>query len=165
LLECHPGTAAWVQAFGALLALAIAIFVPVWTARRADRLAAKRFLGTVASISSEALRFLEDAATALAAEQGQIWSFARSVEATHRLGIISSALNAIPLHQLPTYELTESVLQLQILMSQAGMQFDAASKEVEAHGHLVQAAAYGNAFTQLARRARHHVGRIRAASR
>src|SRR6266852_2496666 len=43
-IECHPGTAAWVQAIGAIVALAVAIFVPVWMARRADRLSRERFL-------------------------------------------------------------------------------------------------------------------------
>ena len=41
-IESHPGTAAWVQAIGAIVALAIAIGVPVCMARRADRLNRKR---------------------------------------------------------------------------------------------------------------------------
>src|SRR5260370_23365246 len=52
-IESHPGTAAWVQAIGAIVALAIAIGVPVCMARRAERLNRRRFLESVASISGE----------------------------------------------------------------------------------------------------------------
>jgi hypothetical protein len=40
--------------------------------------------------------------------------------------ILSSAINTIPLHQLPTYEVTKSVLELQAMMAEGQMQLDAA---------------------------------------
>ncbi len=52
-IERHPGTAAWVQAIGAIIALVVAILVPVWMARKADRLSRERFLESVGSISNE----------------------------------------------------------------------------------------------------------------
>jgi hypothetical protein len=33
-IESHPGTAAWVQAIGAMVALFVAIFVPAWMAKK-----------------------------------------------------------------------------------------------------------------------------------
>ncbi len=54
------------------------------------------------------------------------------------LRIVSAAINAIPVHQLPSYGLTLSVLELQQMMAEGLMQLDAAFKEVEDHGGLVQ---------------------------
>jgi hypothetical protein len=68
--------------------------------------------------------------------------------------ILSSAINTIPLHQLPTYEVTKSVLELQAMMAEGQMHLDAAFKEVESPGQLVRAALYGHAFDLLADRAR-----------
>jgi hypothetical protein len=78
--------------------------------------------------------------------------FVTSVEAFHRFRIVSSAINAIPLHQLPSYEGLQSVLELQTMMAEGLMQLDTAFKEIEAHQQLVQAAAYGGAFDKLAAR-------------
>ena len=70
------------------------------------------------------------------------------------------AINTIPLHQLPTYEVTQSVLELKTMMAEGLMQLDAAFKEIEAHQQLTQAEAYGNAFDRLAERARPHLNCI-----
>ena len=162
-IESHPGTAAWVQAIGAIVALAIAIGVPVCMARRADRLNRKRFLGSVASISSEVNKCFVTAALKCSAGKGEGLFFVRSVEAFHRFRIVSAAINAIPLHHLPSYEVTQNVLELQAMMAEGLMQLDAAFKEIEAHQELVQATLYGEAFNKLAARARPYLARIDAA--
>jgi hypothetical protein len=153
-IEGHLGTAAWVQAIGAILALAVAIFVPVWMARKADHLSRRRFLESVSAIANEVHAcFLFAAARCNAgAEEGLL--FVSSVNAFHRFRILSSAVNAIPLHQLPTYEVTKSVLELQAMMAEGLMQLDAAFNEVGAHQQLVQAAAFGHAFDLLTERSR-----------
>ena len=89
--------------------------------------------------------------------------FVRSVDALHRFSIASAAINAIPVHQLPSYATTRSVLELQRLMSEALMQLDAASTEVESHGSLVQYKAFASAFNDLATRADPHLQLIEAA--
>jgi hypothetical protein len=162
-IESHPGIAAWVQAIGAIVALVVAISVPVWMARRADRLSRKRFLESVTSISNEVLKCLVNAAMKCSAGEGEGLFFVRSVEAFHRFRIVSSAINSIPLHQLPSYEVTQSVLELQAIMAEGLMQLDAAFKEIEDHQRLMQAAAYGGAFEKLAARARPFLALIRKA--
>jgi hypothetical protein len=86
--------------------------------------------------------------------------FVRSVAAFHRFRIVSWAINAIPLHQLPGYEVTQSVLELQAMMAEGRMQLDTAFKEIDDHQQFVQAVAYGEAFRCLAARARPHLARI-----
>lgn len=162
-IECHPGTAAWVQAIGAIVALAVAIFVPVWMAKRADHLSRERFLESVRSISDEVSRCFVNAATKCNAGPESGLLFVASVEAFHRFRIVSSAINAIPLHQLPSYGVTRSVLELQAMMAEGQMQLDTAFKEIEANQQLVQAAAYGAAFDKLAARARPFLAVIQSA--
>ena len=163
-IECHSGLAAWVQAIGAILALAIAIFVPVWMARNSDGLSRPRFLASVASICGEAQECFADAAKNCGSEEsGRL--FVRSVEAFHRFRIVSAAINAIPVHQLPSYGLTRSVLELQRIVAEGLMQSEAAFNEVEAHGRLVQFEAYAAAFSRLATLANPHLTQIEEAAR
>jgi hypothetical protein len=164
-IECHPGMAAWVQAAGAIVALAIAIFVPVWMARSSDRLSRRRFLASVASIGGEVQECFADAAMKCGEGEEAGRLFVRRVEAFHRFRIASAALNAIPVHQLPSYVLTRSVLELQGMMAEGMMQLDAAFKEIDDHQCLVQAEAYGAAFSSLAGRAHPPLQLIEAAAR
>jgi hypothetical protein len=89
-IESHPGTAAWVQAVGTILALVIAIVVPVFrVARTADHLRRRRFLSSVASIGGEAQECFADAAMRCARNDLEGRAFVRSVEAFHRFQIAS----------------------------------------------------------------------------
>jgi hypothetical protein len=164
-IECHPGMAAWVQAAGAILALAVAIFVPAWMARNRDRLNRRRFLVSVASIGGEAQQCFANAAMKCGAGEESGRTFVRSVEAFHRFRIVSAAMNAIPVYQLPSYALTRSVLELQRMMAEGLMQLDTAFEEVGSHGTLPQAASYGAAFASLATRAHPYLQQIEAAAR
>ena len=159
-IENHPGTAAWVQAIGTIVALFITIFIPVYSARKADRITRSRFLASVFSISNEVYECLNNAAAECQAgnEEGSL--FVRSVDAVHRFRIVLAAITAIPLHQLPGYEVTQSVLELQAIMAKGQVQLDAAFKEVENHDRLVQAPLYSGAFSDLAAQARFHANII-----
>jgi hypothetical protein len=163
-IECHPGTAGWVQAIGAIVALAIAIFVPLWMARSTDRTKQRRFLESVASIGGEAQECFANAAMHCGAGSSEGETFVLSVDAYHRFRIVSAAINAIPVHQIPNYELTRSVLELQRMTAEGLMQLDTASQEISSHGALVQAAAYGAAFSHLATRAHPCLVMIEAAA-
>jgi len=132
-------------------------------ARRADSLSRKRFLESVGSISNEVHECFVNAATKCNAGASSGLLFVTSVAAFHRFRIVSSAINAIPLHQLPSYDVTQSMLELQTMMAEGLMQLDTAFKEIEAHQELVQAAAYGAAFKNLATRAHPHIRRINTA--
>jgi hypothetical protein len=162
-IECHPGTAAWVQALGAIVALIVAVMVPVRMARQADRLNQRRFLDSVFSISSEVGECFRNAAARCSAGQNEGLNFVRSVQAFHRFRIVSSAIGAIPLHELPSYEVTQSVLELQAMMEEGLMQLKTAFQEIDRHQALIQAELYGGAFNNLAVRARPHLKRIDAA--
>jgi hypothetical protein len=164
-IECHPGMAAWVQALGAILALAVAICVPAWMARSTDRLNRRRFLTSVASIGGEAQECFANAAMKCGASEASGQSFIRSVEAFHRFRIASAAMNGIPVHQLPSYGLTRSVIELQGMMAEGMMQLDAALNEIQSHGSLVQSKLYADAFSKLATRAHPCLTQIEAAAR
>ena len=163
-IECHSGLAAWVQAVGAILALAVAIFVPAWMARSSDRLSRRRFLSSVASICGEAQECFANAAMQCG-DQASGEFFVRSVDAFHRFRIASAAINAIPVHQLPSYGLARSVLELQRMMAEGLMQLDTASQEVETYGRLVQFQPYADAFSRLTRLANPPLTQIEAAAR
>ncbi len=153
-IECHPGTAGWVQAVGSIVALGIAIFVPYWMTKSADRLACRRLLESVAAIGAEAQECFANAAMHCGNDGEDAVSYIISVEAFHKFRVASAAMNAIPVCQLPTYELTRCVLELQRMMEEGMMQWQAASNEIGNHnGQLVQAKAYGTAFSALATRA------------
>lgn len=158
----YPGTAAWVQAVGSILALIVAILVPRLTAAATDRCSRRRFLSSVASICDEVYSCFDHAAGRCAAGPDEGLKFVRSVQAFHRFRIVSCAVRAIPLHRLPTYEVTRSVLELQAMMAEGLMQLDAAFREIDDHQRLVQAEAYGAAFSELAGRARPYLAQIRA---
>lgn len=98
------------QAFGAIIALAVAIFVPIWIARNRERLSRRRFLESVAAIGNEARECFVIAAMKCGDQTAGQW-FVRSVDALHRFNIASAAINAIPVHQLPSYAITSSVLE------------------------------------------------------
>lgn len=158
-IERHSGLAAWVQAVGAILALAVAIFVPVRIARNRERLNRRRFLESVAAIGNEVRECFVIAATKCG-DQTSGERFVRSVDALHRFRIASAAITAIPVHQLPSYALTQSVLALQRLMSEALVQLEAAFNEVGTHGNLVQYKDFASAFNNLAAQADDPVTRL-----
>lgn len=162
-IEHHPGTAAWVQAGGAIIALAIAIAIPIWSAKAADRRSRKRFLSSVASICGEVQGCFANAAEKCSASAIEGLLFVRSVQAYHRFRIVSSAVNAIPLYKLPSYEVTRSVIELQAMMAEGLMQLDAAFKEIDTYQELVQHLAYGEAFEKLAARACPYLAQIDSA--
>jgi hypothetical protein len=123
-------------------------------ARQSDHLIRRRFLESVSAIANEVYACFLFAAARCNAGSAEGLMFVTSVNAFHRFRILSSAINAIPLHQLPTYEVTKSVLELQAMMAEGLMQLDAAFKEVEVHQQLVQAALYDHGFDLLMERAR-----------
>jgi hypothetical protein len=123
-------------------------------ARKADHLNRRRFLESVSAIANEVYACFLFAATQCNADPAEGLQFVTSVNAFHRFRILLSAVNAIPLHQLQTYEVTKSVLELQAMMGEGLMQLDTAFKEIQAHQQLVQSANYGYAFKRLTERAR-----------
>lgn len=158
-IEIHPGTAAWVQAVSTIVALAIAIRVP----QASDRRSRRRFLSSVASICDEVRDCFVNASERCSADPDEGLEFVRSVQAFHRFRIVSSSVHAIPLHELPTYDATRSVLELQAMMAEALMQLDTAFKEIEDNQRLIQAQAYGEAFGKVAHRALPYLTRIHTA--
>ncbi|MTK64934.1 MAG: hypothetical protein F8N15_10580 [Methanobacterium sp.] len=164
-IELHPGTAAWVQAGGALVALIIAVCVPTWHTRKIEARKRRQFLQSVAAIGGEVQKCFTNAAAHCGHDTEQGLRFVRSVEACHRFRIASAAINAVPVHELPSYQLARRVLELQQLMAEGLMQLDAAFKEVDDHQRLVQSELYGQAFTRLAESARPCLSEIEAAAR
>jgi len=133
-------------------------------ARSADRLNRHRFLASVAAIGAEAQECFANAAMKCGAGEEEARLFVQSVDAFHRFRIVSAAINSIPIHQLPSYRLTRSVLDLQQMVAESLVLLDVAVKEIEGHTRLVQVAAYGTAFGRLAERACPHLKQIEAAS-
>ena len=160
-IESHPGTAAWLQAIGAVAGLAVAIWVPARMAKKNDAQNRRRFLESVASIGGEAQECLANAAMQCHSDEESGRMFVRSVDAFHRFRLVSKAINEIPVHQLQSYILTRSVLELQVIVAEGLMRLDTAFKEVESNnGYLLQYEAYGEAFNRLAKSAHPHLTQI-----
>jgi hypothetical protein len=162
-IECHSGTAAWVQTGIAFVAL-LAIAVPYWMAKTADLIARRRFLASVAAIGGRAQKCFANAAMHCGGGGSDAITHIRSVTEFNRFRAISAAMNAIPVHQLPSYYLTNCVLDLQCIMNEGVLQWETAFNEISDHDDLVQAAAYAAAFSDLASRAHPFLSAIEAAA-
>jgi len=163
-IECHPGTAAWVQGVGSLLALAVAIAAPIWLARRTERLARQRFLETIAAIGAEAQECLANAAKELGPDPDQGRTHVRSVAVFNRFRVAAAAVEGIPVHLVPHHNLVRAVIALKQIMSEGLMQYEAAFREIDEHQTLVQSEAYGMAFSDLATRAHPYLLEIERAA-
>jgi len=163
-IEHHPGTAGWVQGIGAIIALAVAIMVPIRIASRTERLARQRFLETIAAIGAEAQECLANAAKELGPDPDQGRTHVRSVAVFNRFRVAAAAVEGIPVHMVPHHNLVRAVIALKQIMSEGMMQYEAAFREIDEHQTLVQSEAYGMAFSDLTTRAHPYLSEIERAA-
>jgi hypothetical protein len=114
-IEAHPGTAAWVQAVGTLIALAIAIAIPVWQAQREARDHRKGVSDSLLAMAAVATRILTAVQhdvkefDELGMREGKWWVVEMSDDAYERY---INCLLQIPLHSMPDDETVRALIDI-----------------------------------------------------
>lgn len=112
--------AGWAQAVGSLLALCVAIGFPIWHGERERRSADRRKVETLTAICNNAFVLTSAAASAAACQEAAI-QYINSYR-PDAWKSAAAALDAVPLMELPNFELVDATIRIRSTMHEAAGQ-------------------------------------------